>query len=144
MLIFSFHLYLGLSSGLFLYNYLTQILYEFLLSQVQNCLLGCTAVWYNCRPTFQRYVLPPSQKTILNVILAAVRTWNLTFFCLPCVQNLPLISSSTTLSPYSDFYLYTYLCSIIVHVGYNCFPCCEAYFTRLAGLSTSSQCERWV
>jgi hypothetical protein len=46
----------------------------------------------NCRPTFQRYVLPPSsgklrstiilhgstsQKTILNFIFAAVRTWNL-------------------------------------------------------------------
>jgi hypothetical protein len=27
--------------------------------KVQNCLLGCTAVWNNCRPTFQRFVLPP-------------------------------------------------------------------------------------
>jgi hypothetical protein len=48
----------------------------------------------DCRPTFQRCVLPPSsgmkrrstiilhgsitQKTTLNIILAAVRTWNLT------------------------------------------------------------------
>jgi hypothetical protein len=56
---------------------------------VQNCLLGCTSVYNNCRPTFQRCVLPPSsgqyaplkrrstvivhgstsQKTILNVLL---------------------------------------------------------------------------
>jgi hypothetical protein len=28
--------------------------------EVQNCLLGCTAVYNNCRPTFLRYVLPPS------------------------------------------------------------------------------------
>jgi hypothetical protein len=28
--------------------------------EVQNCLLGCTAVYSNRRPTFQRYVLPPS------------------------------------------------------------------------------------
>jgi hypothetical protein len=27
---------------------------------VQCCLLGCTAVLNDCRPTFQRYVLPPS------------------------------------------------------------------------------------
>jgi hypothetical protein len=26
---------------------------------VQNCLLGCTAAYNNCRPTFQRCVLPP-------------------------------------------------------------------------------------
>jgi hypothetical protein len=30
------------------------------LINVQICLLGCTAVYNNCRPTFQRYVLPPS------------------------------------------------------------------------------------
>jgi hypothetical protein len=34
------------------------------LSKVQNCLLGCTAVLNNCRPTFQRYVLPPSSLTM--------------------------------------------------------------------------------
>jgi hypothetical protein len=28
--------------------------------EVQICLMGCTAVLNNCRPTFQRYVLPPS------------------------------------------------------------------------------------
>jgi hypothetical protein len=28
--------------------------------KVQICLLGCTAVQNNCRPTFQRYMLPPS------------------------------------------------------------------------------------
>jgi hypothetical protein len=28
--------------------------------KVQICLLGCTAMQNNCRPTFQRYVLPPS------------------------------------------------------------------------------------
>jgi hypothetical protein len=27
---------------------------------VQNCLLGCTAVYNDCRPTLQRCVLPPS------------------------------------------------------------------------------------
>jgi hypothetical protein len=31
--------------------------------EVQNCLLGCTAVLNNCRPTFQRCVLPPSSRT---------------------------------------------------------------------------------
>jgi hypothetical protein len=57
---------------------------------VHNCLLECTAVSNNCRPKFQRCVLPPStgtiilhgstsQKTILNIILAAVRTWNLRY-----------------------------------------------------------------
>jgi hypothetical protein len=59
---------------------------------VQSCLLGYTAVENDCRPTFQRCVLPPSsrmsrstiilhgsitQKTTLNIILAAVRTLNL-------------------------------------------------------------------
>jgi hypothetical protein len=36
--------------------------------EVQNCLLGCTAVENNCRPTFQRYVLPPSSLKIREYI----------------------------------------------------------------------------
>jgi hypothetical protein len=32
---------------------------KFCLFEIQTCLLGCTAVKNNCRPTFQRYVLPP-------------------------------------------------------------------------------------
>jgi hypothetical protein len=47
-------------------------------SDVQSCLLGYTAVYNNCRPTFQRCVIilhgSITQKTTLNIILAAVRT----------------------------------------------------------------------
>jgi hypothetical protein len=34
--------------------------------EVQNCLLGCTAVKNNCRPLFQRYVLPPSSGIMME------------------------------------------------------------------------------
>jgi hypothetical protein len=65
-----------------------------LYTYVQSRLLGYTAVLNFFGPTFQRCVLPPSsgmsrstiilhgsitQKTALNIILAAVRTWNLTY-----------------------------------------------------------------
>jgi hypothetical protein len=33
--------------------------------EVKICLLGCTAVQNNCRPTFQRYVLPPLQGALM-------------------------------------------------------------------------------
>jgi hypothetical protein len=53
---------------------------------IQNCLLGCTAV--------STIILHGSisQKTILNIILAAVRTWNLTYI----IHTLPLTKNYRT------------------------------------------------
>jgi hypothetical protein len=42
----------------------------------KNCLLGCTAVWNNCRPTFHRYILPPSSGIIIHDDGGRTYLWN--------------------------------------------------------------------
>jgi hypothetical protein len=88
---------------------------------VQSCLLGYTASWWRQYAPLKRrstIILHGSitQKTALNIILAAVRTWNLTFIKVSCVvTDVTYEIIWSNLSDYGMVYNYTAWIQLLVY-----------------------------